>query len=32
MRIWFKKDLVIEDLLSLGKDTMGEHWALNGQK
>ena len=24
MRIWYKKDLVIEDLLSVGKDTMGE--------
>lgn len=25
MSIWFKKDLSIADLASLGKDTMGEH-------
>jgi 1,4-dihydroxy-2-naphthoyl-CoA hydrolase len=28
MRIWYKKDLVIEDLLSVGKDTMGEYLGI----
>ena len=28
MRIWYKKDLVIEDLGSLGKDTMGEYLGI----
>ena len=28
MRIWYKKNLVIEDLLSLGKDTMGEYLGI----
>jgi 1,4-dihydroxy-2-naphthoyl-CoA hydrolase len=25
MRIWFKKDLTLEDFQTLGKDTMGDH-------
>ena len=28
MRIWYKKDLVIEDLQSLSRDTMGEHLGI----
>jgi len=28
MRIWYKKDLVIEDVLSVGKDTMGEYLGI----
>jgi 1,4-dihydroxy-2-naphthoyl-CoA hydrolase len=28
MRIWYKKDLVIDDLLSVGKDTMGEYLGI----
>ena len=28
MRIWYKKDLVISDMLSFGKDTMSDHLGI----